>query len=427
MSAPKLSISKKLCIWVLICSALGFSCFCALFYLTGNWVAQKAGQSEASPSTVNSLQQYITSNKVSTDDKQALDRWCEINDGVEIEVFVDGTEVYHSFSDVVKHLDIIEGTEAAQKSAVTMQFEDRKAEVIFYDYLHWFDMLIAIDVLLSALLFVICFFYVVQMESGRVRNLAKEVQNLEGGDLTQAITIEGSDEVTALEESMEGFRLSMVDKLDTIRKLEQNNREMSAEIAHDLRTPLTSMIMYLDFARSGIEGQNPEAEMYLDKARRKSADLKELIEKNFSFTAEGVDDQEDLQIMYAPEAINPPLIGLTSNLESEAFRIHADIRYERNRILVDTVALNRVFNNLLSNMLKYADRSEEVYITCFAKGKFLELKLENRVRDYSADEPESTGFGARILRRQMAKMQGEYDAWEENGHYVTVLRFLKVG
>ena len=63
-----------------------------------------------------------------------------------------------------------------------------------------------------------------------------------------------------LAESVDEFRKSMRNQLKTIEELEKSNRMMSAEIAHDLRTPLTSLIMYLDFAYGEIQGKEPQAE-----------------------------------------------------------------------------------------------------------------------------------------------------------------------
>ena len=63
------------------------------------------------------------------------------------------------------------------------------------------------------------------------------------------------DEAANAGMTVDEFRKTMQDQLRTIEHLEKSNRLMSAEIAHDLRTPLTSLIMYLDFAQKEIEGK----------------------------------------------------------------------------------------------------------------------------------------------------------------------------
>ena len=75
----------------------------------------------------------------------------------------------------------------------------------------------------------------------------------------------------------------MKNQLSMIEQLEESNRLMAAEIAHDLRTPLTALIMYLDFAQGEIGDREPQAEEYLAKAKEKAARLKNLLAENFNY------------------------------------------------------------------------------------------------------------------------------------------------
>ena len=84
-----------------------------------------------------------------------------------------------------------------------------------------------------------------------------------------------------LAESVNEFRKSMLEQMAMIEQLERSSRLTLAEIAHDLRTPLTSLIMYLDFAQKEIEGRETTAELYLARAREKSARLKNLLDQNY--------------------------------------------------------------------------------------------------------------------------------------------------
>ena len=113
------------------------------------------------------------------------------------------------------------------------------------------------------------------------------------------------------------------------------------------------------------------------------------------------------------------------NLETEGFNVRSDISFRKCSILIQRDAVARVLGNLMTNILKYADRDGEVCICGREKDKYLEIRITNDVRIFDEGKPESTGFGARIVKRLIEEMDGEYSTCEKDGKYTTVLRFLK--
>ena len=426
MSAIKSSINLKMFVLVVVSLIAWIGVFAILYFVT-NTLFDKVTENRGTPQAiVNSLQKYLEEEQVSTKDLSAIDIWCSRNPDVELDVFVDGVLTYSSLDDLSDNEYVIYESEQDKSLAFSLAFADRSADVLFYDYLHWYHRMLVIDMAAGVIVFLLIFIKGTSRSVARVVRLGREVQILEGGDLTQRITVQGNDEIAILAQSLEGFRESMVDKLETIRGLEKSNRQMSAEIAHDLRTPLTSLVMYLDFARNEVGEQNPQADYYLDKAREKSIILKNLMEDNFSFVSMNPGKSEELMPMQAFEVLNSLLGDLSTYLESEGFNVRADISYgQNNKIWINREAAGRVSSNLMSNMMKYASRSEEIFIGCKEVDKYLEVRLVNHIRVYEGDRPQSTGFGSRIVLRLMNGMKGEYIASEKDGKYETILRFLK--
>lgn len=258
-----------------------------------------------------------------------------------------------------------------------------------------------------------------------IKTLNEEIHALEGGDLSREITIRGNDELAMLAESIDEFRKSMKDQLNTIEQLEKSNRLMTAEIAHDLRTPLTSLIMYLDFALGELEGKEPQASMYVIKARERSVRLKVLLDDNFNYSTLPDYFILEKQAMQAYAVLSVYLRDLMNHLETEGFPVRVDIIYEHSSILVQRDALERIFTNLASNILKYATKDEEVFLYVREMDSHVEVRITNRVRIFEGEKPESTGFGERIVKRLMEEMDGEYNTEEADGKYTTILRFAK--
>ena len=200
----------------------------------------------------------------------------------------------------------------------------------------------------------------------------------------------------------------------------------SAEIAHDLRTPLTSLIMYLDFALGEVEGRQPQAEEYLCKAREKSIRLKDLLDENFSYTTMTDYFIKDKQEVQAYVILNGFLNDLIFSLKSQGYNVRSDINYGKNSIRIQGDAVGRIFGNLYTNIKKYADKDGDIYICCRDKETHLEVRIENEIRVFEGEKPESTGFGSRIVKRLMKEMDGDFTTEETENRFTAILRFLIV-
>ena len=261
-----------------------------------------------------------------------------------------------------------------------------------------------------------------------IKKLNEEIHALEGGDLNREIpSYSGNSEMAMLAESIDDFRKSMKAQLDTIAELEKSNRLMTEEIAHDLRTPLTSLMMYLDFALSELGDREPQAAEYVTKAKGRSVRLKSLLDENFNTVTVQDETETEKQRANAHEILRENLRDLMSYLEGEGFRVRLDVDvfYGQISFLIQREALGRVFTNLASNIMKYADKNEEVLICEREEETHLEVRIVNRVRAFEGDKPAGMGFGARIVKRMMEEMGGQYYAEEEDGKYTVVLRFAK--
>ena len=258
-------------------------CLFFLSYSISNYIIDRMSDAKTDEKIVSELEAYANENRLKPENRKELWEWCRTRE-VDIEVFVDGHLVFSSIFDVEDKQYNMEETERDKENARQVQFGDVKADVVFYPYYHVYDKAMAVEIAASVLLCFIIIVIAVRKESRYIHLINEELQVLEGGDLTKEITVRGDDEITMLAESVNEFRKSMLTQIVMIEQLERSNRLTLAEIAHDLRTPLTSLIMYLDFAQKEIEGRETAAELYLTRAREKSARLKNLLDQNYSYT-----------------------------------------------------------------------------------------------------------------------------------------------
>lgn len=89
---------------------------------------------------------------------------------------------------------------------------------------------------------------------------------------------------------------------------------------------------------------------------------------------------------------------------------------------VNMEELGRVFDNIMSNLLKYADRQETVNITFGSDREKFEIHISNTIKATDSTT-ESTRLGERSIARMMSRMQGQFYSSQDNTIYKTVLRF----
>ena len=418
------TIKKKLTVLITIALIVAVSFF-ALCYYVGRHIVYQQARRGVDERVVEKLRQYVEENNVKTTDSEALMYWSRKIGETGMEVFADEQLVFSSVFDMSERDYTIVETGRDKERAIRIRFADRAADVLFYKYHGLFSQILLIGAMLLLFLFFGITVIGIRREVDYIHTINEEIHILEGGDLTREITIEGSSEITTLAESVNEFRKSLQAQLSTIERLESSNRLMAAEIAHDLRTPLTSLMMYLDFAQGEIRGKEPQAEEYLSKAREKSVRLKSLIDQNFDcVTMKGYFTIEK-QAVPAYDVLSGYIGDILTYLEGEGFHVRSDVSYGNSSIVIQREGIGRVFSNIVSNITKYASRDAEVFISCKESEEYVEIRFVNTVRVFEEGKPESTGFGYRIIKRLMEEMDGEYIAKEADGVYTTDLRFVK--
>ena len=156
---------------------------------------------------------------------------------------------------------------------------------------------------------------------------------------------------------------STVAAMEEERRIEQTKDELITNVSHDIRTPLTSIIGYLGLVEQGRYHSKEEILNYVHTAYKKSRQMKILVDDLFEYTTVR---QTDTPL----NSIRFDMIQLLEQLAID-FQIEADARgmaietsspSEKYVMEGDTEKLVRVFNNLLTNALKYGSDGQKIVI-----------------------------------------------------------------
>jgi signal transduction histidine kinase len=220
-----------------------------------------------------------------------------------------------------------------------------------------------------------------------------------------------------IESIQKGFKKAVSEEV----KSQKMKTELISNVSHDLKTPLTSIITYVDL----LKDENISAEKhkeYLDTLDRKSQRLQELIEDLFEVskaTSGNINlNMVDVDVV---ALMKQTLLELDDKI-SEASLI-VKTRYPEEKIIMqlDSQRMFRVFENLIINITKYAMKGSRVYIDIVSSEDKVEITLKNMtareidfnvsdiverfVRGDKARNTEGSGLGLAIAK-SFVELQG---------------------
>lgn len=171
-------------------------------------------------------------------------------------------------------------------------------------------------------------------------------------------------------------------------KSERMKLELITNVSHDLKTPLTSIVSYVDLL-SKEENLSPAARDYIHVLENKSERLKQLIGDLFDLSKAASSD-----IAYHPEPldlvrlVNQVLAELSDKIDESDLRFICRFPAEPQIITSDGALLRRVIENLTVNALKYAMPQSRVYIDILQEAESVRYMIKNISREELCCTPE---------------------------------------
>ena len=252
---------------------------------------------------------------------------------------------------------------------------------------------------------------------------------------TKVLTGESLEMAEAVNEMGDGLQ----NAVDAIIKNERLKAELITNVSHDIKTPLTSIINYVDLLkRENL--QNERAEEYIRILEQKSQRLKQLTEDlieaskinsgNIELHREPLMLQQMLQQAYGEFA---------ERLEEKKLEPVIQMEKEPLTAYVDGRQLWRVFENLLSNIVKYAMPETRVYMELKKTEELAEITFKNISRqklEIGAEElqerfvrgdlsrnTEGSGLGLSIAKSLTELMDGSFEVYLEGDFFKVTLLF----
>lgn len=276
--------------------------------------------------------------------------------------------------------------------------------------------------LLAFAAFSLCFIVLISRKVAYITRLKEELDILSCGQLEYPVTITGKDELGELASGIDQMRQSIIKHQEVENQMRSANSELITAMSHDLRTPLTSLLAYLEILERKKYSDEDQMQRLIHKSVAQTLRIKAMADKLFEYFLAYATEWEsaDMEMVDADELFHQILEDYAYALESEGMNVETDFAQTSTQISVNTELLQRALDNLYSNLLKYADPEETIWISYKRKEQSILLSIANGIR---AEEkrPESTSIGLITCRRIIEYHKGHFAvAKNSDNFYVTV-------
>ena len=208
----------------------------------------------------------------------------------------------------------------------------------------------------------------------------------------------GEDELAKLAEGLEQLRLSLKQNIQIENDLKQANQNLITGIAHDLRTPLTALTMYIQILQSDVCTEESAKQYYLEKIMGKASMMKELSDRLFECSQihDDVDEKPLNEIRTLQDTFMDYLSELAMYLENRGFKVAAELGWRAVSIGVRMDYIARIVDNLSSNLVKYAASFAPITLKTIYENHMAGIEIVNQITTQNG-QVESTKVGIKTV------------------------------
>jgi len=380
---------------------------------------------------IKNFSDYVAEENITSDDAASVARWSMYHRNVHLVVFggekaqfgvADG-EILEGddapeISDPVftENIPIGETSDTALGNTYFVRFADRVCSVSVMDYsgqavyngIQWGGAILA---LLAFFIIVLVYYH---FQTKAILRLSAEVEEVSGGALSAPIHSKRTDEIGGLARDVDNMRTTILKKMEEEKAAREANGELITSMSHDIRTPLTTLLGYMELLQNDCEGMTDEQKTYVRLCSEKAAQIKELSDKLFlyfwaySIGEDHVDTEScDIRLL-GEQMIGEWLLPMEN--EGLTLKVQSDTLPAGTCVAVNTECLRRIIDNLLDNIRKYAHRDHpvEILVTLSPGKRYVCLTFRNTIGSWDS-KTTGTHIGHKTCTNMANLMGGRFE------------------
>lgn len=452
----------KVVISVVIGLLLAFAVYAGLNKLESalvyNYYTSNKAYSQSLDNSFAELREYIKKNKISSTNSEAMQKWLEENPYTYLVVydnyggyFEDGwvaegesrsTKIETAKTTITESTDKEKDGKSGPRLTADKHINGNDRVVSFSDDDYYVYMEIyreegfrrimkIVELIVGFIVILGVVMAYTTSITARIADISKDVTRITSGDINADIQTSGSDEIGVLAEGIDNMRCSLIERLEGEKAAWDANSRLITSMSHDIRTPLTSLVGYLDIIEGGKYESEDELHQYIQVCRNKAFQLKDLSDKLFQYflVFGGKKNPQKLEVLDGDILFQQLLTEHVAELISYGYIVTMDYEIAGSLVETDISSLRRLFDNIFSNIMKYADKRKAIKVRAITKpsedkaqsDEFV-FRVENRI-SHEAKQVESTQIGVMTCEKIAKDLGGKY-AWSDDGElYITEFSF----
>lgn len=269
--------------------------------------------------------------------------------------------------------------------------------------------------------------------------LQKNTRRMSEGELNVQIT-ENMGLFEPIRTLLEQIREGFLKAINEETRSERMKNELISNVSHDLKTPLTSLISYIDLLKN--EKDEEKQKEYIEILERQSMRLKSLIESLFEVSkANSGNVKLDIMDVDLVALINQALFEMSPQIEAAGLQFKCD--FDENKIIMplDSEKTYRIIENLISNAIKYSLGGSRVYLRVLDQSSRVVISMRNVskneidfdpndiverfVRGDSSRHSEGSGLGLAIAKGFAEAQNGSLSIRTDGDYFQVLVTFRK--
>lgn len=273
---------------------------------------------------------------------------------------------------------------------------------------------------------------------GLVVDHTKLIRN---GDLNTKLILSEDSPMHKTADDLSNIQEGVFEAVQEQLKSERMKIELITNVSHDLKTPLTAMVNYIDLLQR--EDLTPEhANDYVKVLVKKAARLTNLTQDIFDISkAQSGNLELNIEKIDVVELMKQSIAELDDKIQDSSLSFKINLPIDKIYINADGRKLYRVFDNLISNILKYSLSNTRVYIELVEDGDSVTLSFKNIasyelnmsaedlmerfVRGDESRTTEGSGLGLAIVQSFVSLCGGSFEIAIDGDLFKAIVKFKK--
>lgn len=256
----------------------------------------------------------------------------------------------------------------------------------FRSFLYDMAAIIIVILVVTAAILMLWIYAGISVPLNKLRNATHKIAE---GNLNFTMEVTGEDEISDLCRDFEEMRKRLLESTEQKLEYDQESKELISNISHDLKTPLTAIKGYVEGIMDGVADTPEKMDRYIRTIYNKTNDMDRLINEltfyskidanRIPYTFNKINVKN-----YFEDCVEEMGIELESKGFAFSYKNEVDDSVE---VIADAEQIKRVINNIVSNSVKYMDKSDpRIDIRVKDVGDFVQIEIEDNGRGIGTKE-----------------------------------------